>query len=416
MKEIPAPHLVEAITWKFNLDELKILFFDLGLEFESIPQPVNLDNAALGLVQTCERLNKIEELKRKCALKRPNCTWDWFDLKSPQKHHDRNVISLVSYVGNLNSSEDLSGMIVRLEQSKKQFERMTSYKYIHDHLQQLENSFQPVFYLAFDGDKIKSSADINWMQLQLTRRPVQSHINTLITWVRGSSQTYLLNDTRLWLAKMQQASEELTLGFTDRNSFYLENGMQALKEVIQQQISPINDRLIEAIDNLMLNDLFVEIEGLNKKIGFSKHFNNQEVFSAINSLNKHLNSLEILQKLRNIHNIWQGLDNELRNEQVQLFRNSTIVRFSRRWNYIKMIYVSHEELHDEKLAKHIEKVNCVVGDGSNHRLLEVFLEFYDEARQKFNNVDIELKNLCDKLKQVVVDLDKLIFWLKNSET
>ncbi len=70
--------LRESLSDKFNLDELKILCFDLSIDYEDIPG--NTKQAkVVELLQYCERMDQMEALIARIVKIRPN-------LKTPLKH------------------------------------------------------------------------------------------------------------------------------------------------------------------------------------------------------------------------------------------------------------------------------------------------------------------------------------------
>lgn len=67
-------NLRQNLAKHFNIDELRTLCFDLGIEHENLPE--TKDGMARELVAYCERTGKIPELVAQCRTLRPNVSWE----------------------------------------------------------------------------------------------------------------------------------------------------------------------------------------------------------------------------------------------------------------------------------------------------------------------------------------------------
>ena len=76
MPQRPAHSLPEQISRHFNLDELRALCYDLGLEYENLRGETR-DARALALVELCARRDKSGQLLQLCREKRPSLTWEF---------------------------------------------------------------------------------------------------------------------------------------------------------------------------------------------------------------------------------------------------------------------------------------------------------------------------------------------------
>lgn len=66
--------LRQNLTERFNRGELRTLCFDLGIEYENLPEMK--DGMARELVARCERTGSISALVAKCKELRPDVSWD----------------------------------------------------------------------------------------------------------------------------------------------------------------------------------------------------------------------------------------------------------------------------------------------------------------------------------------------------
>lgn len=78
----PTSTFRQLLTTYFNIEELKVLAFDLGVNFENI-QHRTRQEMALNLIDYCARLDSIPELVKLCQSRRPRVEWPFlsaFDL------------------------------------------------------------------------------------------------------------------------------------------------------------------------------------------------------------------------------------------------------------------------------------------------------------------------------------------------
>ena len=74
------PKLREWVAQSFSMDELKLLCFDLGIEFEDLTGEGRAGKTN-SLVQYCDRRTLIEPLIRQCEKERPRVAWSELELK-----------------------------------------------------------------------------------------------------------------------------------------------------------------------------------------------------------------------------------------------------------------------------------------------------------------------------------------------
>ncbi len=75
MSEVTPQQLKEALQTHFNLEELSLFAFDVGIPYEELGGS-GLSGKALALVQYAQRHGKFDQVVQAVALKRPSVTWD----------------------------------------------------------------------------------------------------------------------------------------------------------------------------------------------------------------------------------------------------------------------------------------------------------------------------------------------------
>lgn len=78
MKEITdLARLRDQLAKHFNLQELQDLCFDLDIQYDDLPGLTQGDKAR-GIIQYCQRHNRLDDLIKRCMKLRPNVSWEFY--------------------------------------------------------------------------------------------------------------------------------------------------------------------------------------------------------------------------------------------------------------------------------------------------------------------------------------------------
>ena len=117
-----------------------------------------------------------------------------------------------------------------------------------------------------------------------------------------------------------------------------------------------------------------------------------------------------LKTLRNAHDAWQQADNDLRSEQALL--SLSLDRFRRRWERLAVELRALCETGDAPwacdLAAAIAKMEAALGPNAAIDPVDAFYDCRSAVIQRFNQVDQDLKTLCDLLKEAGGPLDTML--------
>jgi predicted NBD/HSP70 family sugar kinase len=118
-----------------------------------------------------------------------------------------------------------------------------------------------------------------------------------------------------------------------------------------------------------------------------------------------------LRTLWDEHDAWQQADNDLRSEQAQL--SLGLDRFSRRWK--RTLARKLQELCDAtkdewawNLAVGIARMEAALSPDATVDPMDAFYDCRSAVIQRFNQVDHDLKTLCDLLKEAGGPLDTML--------
>jgi hypothetical protein len=188
----------------------------------------------------------------------------------------------------------------------------------------------------------------------------------------------------------------------------------AVNRVLGNQLSRMNDRLIGAIDGLVRASLPEAWQRARDQIRMSAAELDQAMQERFDRLVKEIEavgaSIETLRRLRDDHERWQRLDNELRAELAQFEAGGAPQRFKSAW--------------EKRLGRRTREL-CVGGDPAwanalidqagklDHSLAQLssgpvdttevsylLFELRGYANQRFNQVDTDLKRECGRLRDL----------------
>jgi len=118
-----------------------------------------------------------------------------------------------------------------------------------------------------------------------------------------------------------------------------------------------------------------------------------------------------LRALRNDHDAWQQADNDLRSEQAQL--SLSLERFKRRWErtLARKLRELCDATKDEwacNLAAAIARLEAALGPDAASDPIDAFYDCRSAVIRRFNQVDQDLRTLCDLLEKAGGPLDTML--------
>jgi len=296
--------------------------------------------------------------------------------------------------------EVLIGANASLIGTRQQIRLLAEYKGVHDLLQQLELSYRVVYDLTYQDDDLLPAERVNWRGLSSSQNALQTTIGEVCDFVATVS---FVEDADEWVCTLQAARGQLQAATERRDIETLGAAVTDVADVVGRQTSRMNDRLIGVLRRAQEKMARVP-EGADATLP-----RRLERFAA------DLAGLEgmaaRLRTLRNDHNTWQQADNDLRSEQAQL--SLSLERFKRRWEKtlarkLRELCAATEANWARDLAVAIARMEVALGPNAATDPMDAFYDCRSAVIRRFNQVDQDIRTLCDLLEKAGGPLDTML--------
>lgn len=392
------------VAW-FSLDELELLCADLGVDPENVgKKDSGKESWAQQIVQYFWNRGTLDELVAQSRKLRPNAPWDELGTQSG-----------ADLVKALMRNPEVRDAVIRaritFEAALRHIKSAIEYKEAHDLLQQVELQHNIVYEKVFDENGLRQQ--VTWRELTRSKVAYVQVILKLTRYVKDSS---IAGDASDWLADLDHAVTALNTGFDAADLQAFSDGVLDINDVLGSQISRMNDHLIGAVDGLLRADLPPAWRGVQDRVQRSRPRLDDRTADGFAALVQEVTELNVnidaLRELRNQHERWQKLDNELRSEQAQLAKDPARLRtqwpkrLSRKTrelcgassdDWARELCGQADRL-EASLAKAAESPHN--GAGTFDEAGMRFYELRSLASQRFNQVDFDLREACGRLRDL----------------
>jgi hypothetical protein len=281
------------------------------------------------------------------------------------------------------------------EAACQQIETIANYKELHDLLHALE--FQ-----CYSGivQEIKRLPDDETALDILADRDLT--LQSIIAGVRDVAQRQTVSANEVvWLKDLESASVEFQGGLESIDMKKLQRTIWLLNRIISIQPSRINTNLNAAARMLRLPELLEALQCICRELNTSpvneqkfEDFKNGVIL--LEELNCRLNNLV------DGHDYWQGIDLELRRIEANLELNIEELIMS--WPDLELrTIILFEEAQDEwtkAFAKESNNLSVAVSERNPVKMKRYFRMYRRRANERFYQVDITLRRLCEELRKV----------------
>lgn len=285
----------------------------------------------------------------------------------------------------------------------EQVNRLGDYKDLHDLLHQLQfhcyNGIVQTL-IRFPDDELMLD---NLMDYALTLEEIVEELKEVASRpLMPKQEVAWINDVALAKAELHQAIDMLS-------GELLKKVVWRLNRLLATQPARINTllnhsartlRLPSLIDALtrVCNNLFALNLDTNKVNAF------QSCVDALDKLNQGLNLLI------ESHDQWQGVDVELRRIEASVDRDLT--EFEMSWPDIKMksepLYIAYLEDWANALKKESDALDEALSISNPAKVRRGLRSYQRRVMDRFYRIDIQLKALCDDLRQIGTPLASLL--------
>jgi len=329
----------------FSLSELDALFFyaqnpRLQAARDEYTPSDALRERVLKVLDYCQRWGLLDELLAEIERARPEQSQALLDDLAGELPTDQieRLLERGSRVPQAKRAVDRAKE--SLEYNCQQIQSMSEYKNAHDLLQTVEGSYHVLYRQLYDESGVlRPLGRRDWRNLVASLMELQTNIYKLLAGMEGTSLRVTEEE---WIESLRESHDNLQEALDDKDATLLDDTLFEIDHVISTTTSPINDRLVGAIDTLRLPDLVQKLQNVYQSV--ETHGDGatarelQEDAQAITELNR---MSERLAARRKEHNAWQELDNRLRTELKQMEGGLNLRSFQRSWT---------RKLRDDMLA------------------------------------------------------------------
>jgi len=323
------------------------------------------------------------------------------ELNSPQIKYIRSVREGLNALADMAVIPEIRDAIVAFRTDFKaacdQISILASYKDLHDLLHRLEfECYKNIILDAkrFPDDEISLETLIEY---GLTLQSIIHQLETI------ASREVLVTQEVLWIRELEQAHAEFQNALDEQNAHHLKQTIRLLSRVLAIHPSRINTHLNAAARALRLPSLGGAMEHILRHLNSSelsadKTAQFQQGFEALNQMQERLLALVI------VHDSWQVVDVELRQLEVSLDHSTDNLKIS--WSYLKVrvskLCDGNTDSWSIGFQKDGENLECVLTAAVQdiNQIRRCFRLYRRRASERFYQIDIALKRLCDELRTI----------------
>jgi len=305
----------------------------------------------------------------------------------------------------------LIGAQASLTQTCRHIRLLAEYKGVHDLLQQLELSYRVVYDLLYEQDVLLPAERVRWRGLTNSQMALQATIGKACGFLATVSFTA---DTAGWADELRAAQTQLGRAYGQRDVAGCGAAITTVGDVVGGQLSRMNDRLIGALDTLGLTSLLGVLRQARAAMNGQPQGADAALAQRLARFAADVDALEALavrlKTLRDEHDAWQQADNELRSEETLL--GLSLERFKRRWErlarQLRGLCAGIEAGWARDLDAALTEMSATLAPNATADPLDAFCDCRSAVIQRFNQVDQDLKTLCDLLKEAGGPLDAML--------
>lgn len=208
----------------------------------------------------------------------------------------------------------------------------------------------------------------------------------------------------LWLKDLERARSELQLAIEELNTRRLQQTIWLLNRVLAIQPSRINTNLNSAAKTLRLPELVNAMKFICNKLPIS-NLNREKICQFHEGVEVLSELNERLTALLSAHDYWQELDLELRRIEANLKTDSIELEMS--WMDLKertnVLFNSDGEAADSwtiSFQKDMMELDTAIDSKNPANVKRCFRKYRRRASDRFYQVDVKLKRLCEELREV----------------
>lgn len=430
-EQISHRKLRQVIIDLFNLEDFRLLCYDLNVNFDDLAGPSDPLNVRIGkLIEYVHHRQRLRVLLITLRKNRPAITWqqllrDADELETapsslppaisqpPPSTSDtavanRSLMALFRLMRLPETREAVISFQIDFEAASDQINLMNDYKLLHDLFQELENR-----YFLMENDRKRLPADdLAWDSLALNEPELNTKIDDLIKIARRSD---FAQEAERWVAQLEKVNGDMKTAVDQYDLDTLTKAIRLLYRILNRQPSRINAQLITTANALRLDNLEKAITRICAHIDASEFDGELNLVTHIKEGADALGDIDDnLQRLTREHDAWQAIDDELRRVETTLDRG--IEELEDAWYDLEPMARHLTADHTEKWATDIDEVTTALNQALSEDVIvktrRLFRRFRSQTGRRFRQVDLALLMLCHNLQKVGESLDLLLRTVK----
>ncbi|MEO6061464.1 MAG: hypothetical protein ABIQ99_05955 [Thermoflexales bacterium] len=408
----PVPTLADlrnALARVFGLDDIDVLCADIGINPDSVPRRDTIEARAQALCEYVLRNGRLTAMLEACKARLQNGPIDWATFAGVALPDPGVVASIAEGVNALAALarnpvalEAISGFRVDFENARAQIALLGAYKSLHELLQELEVRYPPL-----DADSRRAATDIGTWNTLIQSIPEISDIIDEV--VAQAANRALGLAAALWLTQFTQARATLTAALESEDAAALNRGRADLKRALGRGPSQVNTRMVATVDVLLQSNMGARMAAAREQL-MAVGVTEAELGGFIQSLSALVTLRERLQSIRDEHNGWQEVENQLSRIEDTLATDSSELEAT--WSDVSGLATQLMSGRTDDWATRLLKFGADLQTAlTGHELSlarRLFAQFRSAASRRFRRVDDELVQICQELQDVGAALDTLL--------
>ncbi len=293
-----------------------------------------------------------------------------------------------------------------LQENILHVKRMAVYKDAHDELQEVEAHYNTLYPDVYPEGALIAADQIRWTGIQ--RRCLTMRRDSLDTLLSTASASFLKDDEADMLATLQQAGQDLETAVSKRDLDLLDAALQEIYEIIRSRSPRMNTNILAEVKELRLQELADALRGVYDAIR-ARHAAPDQLDGFGAALDRLAVVAGQLTQLRDDHDRWQLIEDDLRREADQLPTRG-VEAFRRRWQKSLGTRLKSEATGNEswavRLSADIADLEAAMSANELAAVSDVLYSCRLTVTNRFRQVDDELKRVCDGLREASIILER----------
>lgn len=321
------------------------------------------------------------------------------ELRIAHKEYGQPVSAGLNALAELMQVADVKDAVITFrvvfQAACEQIEAIANYKALHDLLHTLEFQCYGVIVQAAKRFPEDDLALDNLMVYELTLQDLLAELQEVT-----ARETIATSEVR-WLTELQQAQAQLQSAITDLEIKPLKHTIWLLNRVLANQPDRINTKLTEAARALRLPDLvqamqFIAKELAGTRLDAEKFQQFDQGVNVLEALNQRLGALVIG------HDYWQSFDREMR--RIESTLSQDLIELKMSWPYLQEqadgLIDADADPWTVTFQKDSHNLDAALAEQHPVKIRRYFKLYRKRASQRFFQVDVTLKRLCEELREV----------------